>query len=89
MLCIEGSAHINLTSARSDKADETLKRHDAMELAGPLSLTISSNDTGPIHFLVVEMKYDGTGRTGNIQNTFPSICNALSFNSFYLKIYLM
>lgn len=72
LLCIEGSGLIQ----GAHENDEILDRHDAAEVFGPNTFTITPTDApvsstetptlpgaGVAHFLLVEMKQTGIGRT--------------------------
>lgn len=71
LLCVEGSGLIQ----GQHGTDETLDRHDAAELYGPLTFTITPTETpatstetpavttSAAHFLLVEMQYAGLGRS--------------------------
>ncbi len=59
VLCVEGTARFT-----GLHGEEQLQQHDAAELFGPNTLTVSSdNATTPAHVLLVEMAYTGVGRT--------------------------
>ena len=60
LLCMEGSFCASVVNKK-----ECLQRHDAAELVGPLilSITPSSGDSPSAHMLIVEMKFNGDGRT--------------------------
>ena len=55
ILCVEGVMFMNGN-------DHKLMKHDAAEVAGPITLMIEPQDD-IVHCLVVEMKFDGSGRT--------------------------
>eukprot|EP01034_Spumella_vulgaris_P026675 gene26675-33292_t len=61
LLCVEGTdVHVVSESG----VDETLTRHDAAEVFGPLTFTVSTADANiDAHLLMVEMKFTGIGRT--------------------------
>lgn len=58
LLCIEGSAVI--TGAHGT---ETLDRHDAAEVFGENTFSVTPAADAPAHMLLVEMAYTGPGRT--------------------------
>jgi len=57
LLCVEGSA--TFTGAHGE---ENLDRHDAAEIFGPNTFTVTPGDVAA-HLLMVEMAYTGVGRT--------------------------
>ena len=77
LLCVEGSTEVtaaNIDNNSNEVQKDTLHRHDAMEIFGPLTLTVTkidsdqceSTETGnsitDSHLLLVEMKFSGKGR---------------------------
>jgi redox-sensitive bicupin YhaK (pirin superfamily) len=59
VLCVEGTARFE-----GAHGEEVLEQHDAAEVFGPNTLSVSSTDaTVPAHVLLVEMAYTGVGRT--------------------------
>eukprot|EP01034_Spumella_vulgaris_P032268 gene32268-39845_t len=62
LLCVEGSEVRIVSESRG--VDQTLSKHDAAEVFGPLTFTVSTSDEKvPAHMLMVEMKFSGVGRT--------------------------
>ena len=60
LLCIEGS----ITVSKDGKSIEELVQHDAAEVYGASTYTITSTSEKTLsHLLLVEMKYTGAGRT--------------------------
>jgi redox-sensitive bicupin YhaK (pirin superfamily) len=59
LLCMEGTAVVS-----GGHGSETLERHDAAEVFGSNSVTVTPHpdSNAPIHMLLVEMDYTGRGR---------------------------
>lgn len=63
LLCIEGSADITFTEVNNQQQSVQLDQHDAAEVFGSTTLTVTPKDTDKTHLLLLEMAFTGVGRT--------------------------
>lgn len=64
LLVLEGDALVELSGSNGDgqSTSSRLTRHDAAEVFGSATLTLSSSQDKPCHALIVEMAHTGPGR---------------------------
>lgn len=63
LLCIEGSASIQYNEVNNEQRSVQLDQHDAAEVFGATTLTITPKDSDKTHLLLLEMAFTGVGRT--------------------------
>lgn len=63
LLCIEGSASIQYTEVNNEQKTVQLDQHDAAEVFGATTLSVTPVNSEKTHLLLLEMAFSGVGRT--------------------------